>query len=110
MKQEPVCERTYQTTVVGTVHAFAVRWFKPEPWRGDWRCEFEIGWPGKSAVRRAIYGVDSTQAFYLALEAAAAELYLADPPVYWWEPDDILCLPISSTLADLEACRTKGRP
>ena len=39
-------------------------------------------------------GVDSTQALLLAIKVAAAELYDAEPQVFWWDPDDVLDLPI----------------
>ncbi|MDQ3124818.1 MAG: hypothetical protein M3Q74_04360 [Pseudomonadota bacterium] len=57
-----------------------------------------------------IFGVDSVQALYLALQAVAAELYTADRPIFFWELDDILHLPTCGVVADLEAARTKGRP
>jgi len=57
-----------------------------------------------------IYGVDSVQALYLALQTVAVELYTSDRPVFLWELDDILHLPIVEGLEDLEAVRTKGRP
>ena len=54
-------------------------------------------------------GVDSVQALLLAMKSASAELYDAEPQVFWFDPDDILDLPILSSVADLEAARTRGR-
>ena len=54
-------------------------------------------------------GVDSVQALLLAMKCASAELYSAEPQVFWWDPDDVLDLPIMDSVADLETARTKGR-
>ncbi|PZU92419.1 MAG: hypothetical protein DI527_09775 [Chelatococcus sp.] len=43
----------------------------------DWRCAYEIGWPGEP--RRGFgYGVDATQAVLLALHGIGADLYTSD--------------------------------
>jgi len=69
-----------------------------------------IDWPEGPVRTMTIFGVDSVQALYLALQTVAAELYNANCPVFLWEPDHILHLPTSEAVADLEAARTKGRP
>ena len=68
-------------------------WMVPVRNRGDWRCDWVIHWPHRSAARRYAVGVDSTQAMLLAMESVEAELALSDPPVFWHEPGDKLELP-----------------
>ena len=110
MTDDVVCERTYHVQTEDGVRPVPVRWFRPAPNpRGDWGCVFEIDWPERPRRRLTIFGVDSVQALYLALQAVAAELYTADRPVFFWEPDDVLHLPTVEVIADLEAARTKGR-
>ena len=103
------CERTYQMEIGGETRLVPVCWATPAPDpRGDWSCAFRIEWPHRPATFRKCYGIDSVQALVLAIQAVAAELYTAQPPVYWWEPDDVLGLPVPHDIADLEAARTKG--
>lgn len=103
-----VCERSFQQIVDGAAVSFRVVWMQPVADGNDWACEYRIEWPDRTWKLRRIFGVDSTQALILAMQTAAAELYGAEPPVFWFEPDDTLGLPLSPGLADLEAAR-KGR-
>ena len=110
MSEDVVCEREFQILLGEEVKPFAVRWMKPvsDP-QGDWSCISRVEWPHKAHVTGKTFGVDSVQALYLAMTRVAAELYAAEPPVFWFEPDDVLGLPVSPTIADLEAARSKGR-
>lgn len=109
MTSPVVCERTYHTERDGEVRPLLVRWRQPVPDpRGDWSCEYEIEWPDHALRIAKAYGVDSVQALYLALQTVASELYTAKPAVFFFEPDDILHLPVAG-VEDLEAARTKGR-
>lgn len=111
MTDEVVCERTYQVETEDGTRPVLVQWFKPRPDpRGDWACAYRIDWPNRDTPSRAAFGVDSTQALHLALQNAATELYIARPPVFFWEPDDDLHLPTASAITDLANARTKGRP
>lgn len=52
--------------------------FMPEPTaRGEWRCNYEISWPG---FRHAHWtaGIDSWQAVELAMRGVAADIELTD--------------------------------
>ena len=109
MSDEVVCEREFNMVIDGQTTPFHVRWMKPAPDRTAWRCDYTIAWPDRPMRRRSAIGVDSTQALLLAIKVAAAELYDAEPQVFWWDPDDVLDLPILDGVADLEAARTKGR-
>lgn len=107
---EVVCERRYQMVLAGEATPFMVRWAKPAPDpRGDWNCSYRIEWPHRPTASRQAFGVDSVQALNLAMMNVASELYTSEPPVFWWEPDDVLGLPVASAVAEFEAARTKGR-
>lgn len=43
------------------------------------------------------------------MKSVAGELYDAEPQVFWWEPDDILGLPVHDGDENLETARTRGR-
>lgn len=51
-----------------------IRIFAPERDEAAWACRYEIGWPGTPKTQ-SIFGVDSVQALFLALQAIGAELY-----------------------------------
>ena len=111
MSEDWICERTYQVVVNDEVKPFLVRWMRPAPDPvGDWSCCYRLEWPHRSHVDRKAFGVDSVQALYSAMQNAASELYTVEPSIFWFEPDDVLGLPVASSIADLEAERTKGRP
>ena len=109
MSDEVVCEREFNTVIDGQTTPFHVRWMKPAPDRTAWRCDYTIAWPRRPMRRRSAIGVDSTQALLLAMKPVAGELYDAEPQVFWWEPDDILGLPVHDGDEDLETARTRGR-
>ena len=111
MSDQPsvACERQFQTVIAGEAQRFRVAWMQPVRDGNDWSCEYVIEWPNRPWRTRRTMGVDSAQALLLAMKSASGELYDADPPVFWHEPDDILDLPVLSVLSDLEAARTKGR-
>ncbi|MGE0739925.1 MAG: hypothetical protein AB7O98_01180 [Hyphomonadaceae bacterium] len=48
------------------VEAGAVRVFAPQPDQNDWRCEYQISWPGYDRSKYAM-GVDPWQALQLAM-------------------------------------------
>ena len=111
MTEDVICERNYQTAIDGEIRPVPVQWMKPalEP-TGDWSCTFRIEWPHRPERVRKCFGIDSVQALQLALDAVAVELYTAEPPVYWWSPNDILGLSVPEDSAHLEAARSEGRP
>ena len=104
-----ICERLFQQIVAGETRPFRVAWMQPVAHGNDWACDYVIEWPDQPRRSRRICGVDSAQALLLAMKLAAGELYVAEPQVFWWEPDDILGLPVLSGDSDMEAARTKGR-
>ncbi|MBJ7483430.1 hypothetical protein [Brevundimonas sp.] len=104
-----VCEREFNTTIDGVVRSIKVSWDRPQQDRGDWRCEHRIVWPDGTATTGYGVGVDSAGALLLAMKQVSAILYLTQPAVFRYEPDDILDLPILSNVQDLEDARTKGR-
>ncbi len=109
MTGDVVCEREFNTVIDGQTFPVLVQWMKPAADGPHWRCEYSIAWPHGSVRQRYAMGVDSTQALLLAMKGASGELYDAKPQVFWWDPDDVLDLPILSEVADLEAARTRGR-
>ena len=69
----------------------------------DFWCPYRINGLGEGRVRR-IGGVDSLQALYLAMQAAAADLYASDAArdkVLQWLGQLNLGLPVSEVIADL---------
>jgi hypothetical protein len=105
-----ICERLFQQVVAdGEAKTFRVAWMQPIARENDWACEYVIEWPDSPRRTRRIMGVDSVQALLLAMKSASAELYGAEPQVFWWNPGDVLDLPILDGVADLEAARTMGR-
>ncbi len=82
-----ICERLFQQVVAGgEAKTFRVAWMQPFPWKNAWSCEYVIEWPGRLRRSRRAVGVDSVQALLLAMKSASAELYDADPQVFWWDP------------------------
>ena len=45
--------------------------------RGEWRCEYEISWPGFKRAHWTV-GVDSWQAVELAMRSVTADIELSD--------------------------------
>ena len=103
MSQDVVCERTYQMVIDGQARPIPVRWLRPAPDAIDWCCEFQIDWPHQAPEHLKIYGVDSVQALYLALQMAASVLCTAQPPVFLYEPGDDLNLPHLTDIKDAGA-------
>lgn len=104
-----ICERLFKQVLCGETKPLRVAWIQPVPSENDWACDYVIEWPGRPWRSRRIFGVDSAQSLLLAMKTVAGELYCAEPQVFWWEPDDVLGLPIAEDFSDLEAARTKGR-
>jgi hypothetical protein len=104
-----VCEREYQTEIDGVVRPIQVSWDRPQPDQNNWRCDYRIFWPGGEVSNGYAGGADSTQALLLGMKQVSAILYHTQPPVFLYEPDDILDLPVLSNVQDLEDARTKGR-
>jgi hypothetical protein len=70
----------------------------------DWSCRYTIDWP--DAPRQFFgYGVDSVQAFMLAMGMIGAELYTSEAhkngQLRWFEPGDGYGFPVSFRLRDL---------
>jgi hypothetical protein len=103
------CERVFQTLIDGVAEPIRVVWMQPRREPLDWTCECIIEWPRRPPIAQRVYGVDSAQALLLAMQMVSAKLYLAEPQVFWFEPDDVLGLPVVPAVAELEAARTKGR-
>jgi hypothetical protein len=95
------CERTYQIIVDGSPQPLHCRWFVPEPHsEGGWECRRQITWPDGRTSNRRTGGVDSTQALMLALSSVGADLLASDDPVYWFDPNDDLGLPMLDIVVD----------
>jgi hypothetical protein len=72
-----VASRRLTMTVEGREIDVPVTIFAPSD-RGDhWRCEFEIGWPGRTRRGKG-YGIDSVQALLIAMQCIGIELYSSE--------------------------------
>ncbi|CAN5120016.1 hypothetical protein BH10PSE1_BH10PSE1_33470 [soil metagenome] len=80
-----ICEREFNTTIDGVVYPIRVSWDRPQPDRGDWRCDFRIVWPDGKISNGYAPGVDSTQALVLALYQISGRLETAEMPVFWFD-------------------------
>ncbi len=89
-----VCERNFATMRGGEEVPITVRWFQPESDGQDHFCRFSIQIGTGEPYERQIYGVDSVQALLLAMETVGVDLYIQDPPVFWFNPGDDLGLPV----------------
>ncbi len=99
------CERTYWIVENGEARPFVVRWLQPRLVDARWECPLEMAWPDGRTRTRSLYGADSTQALFTALSIAGVELLISKHPVYWFEPDDDLGLPVMPAVADIAAER-----
>ena len=102
------CERTY-TLADGDKTPALVRWEVPGLDDRLWGCTYTIQSAGAEVVRRRIFGEDGVQALQLAMSTAAVDLLLFEPPVYWFEPDDDLGLPIPEAVRDRADAREDRR-
>ncbi len=105
MSGRVICERLFQMRLAETVCPVQVRWFQPTLTQNDWCCDYIIEWPHRAATEGRAFGVDSVQALQLAMSSAGVQLYLENPPVFWFEENDRLGLPLMSASAELEAKR-----
>jgi hypothetical protein len=78
--------------------------YQPRAAGDDWRCAYEIAWPGLPR-RGAVFGVDSVQALLLAMQTIGALLYTARPPgmedLQWLEKDGGFGFPLAPAVRDL---------
>jgi hypothetical protein len=74
----------------------------PDPQGDSWSCRFEIGWPEGIKAGEA-WGADAIQAFYLAMQAVALQLYGSDyhkqGRLYWQKPGTGYGFPLPKNLA-----------
>ena len=61
----------------GATISVPISLFAPEKNDKDWSCRYTIGWPDDTESR-AMYGVDSVQALFLALQGIGTDLYFSD--------------------------------
>lgn len=54
-----------------------VRLYAPQPDQDDWRCEYELEWPGYDLKRRVI-GIDPWQAVQLAMNVMPTLISVTD--------------------------------
>lgn len=74
----------------------------PVPDGPDFACDYVIRWPDRHHSHGRACGIDGLQALQLAQAKMAVELYGAEPPVYWLEPNDRLGLHLTPLLKTLE--------
>ena len=108
MSDTIVCERIYQAGAGDQVEPLRLQFFLPEQATVDWSCRFRIETASGKTRERPVFGLDSTQALVLAMQAAASELLTWETPVFQFEPDDDLMLPTCQSLsADVSARRAR---
>lgn len=95
------CDREF--SVLGTECRVVVEWMTPVRYRGDWRCDWVIHWPGRDPESRYSVGVDSAQAILLAMAMVRATMELSDHDVVWLDGSDDLGLPSMPRHPDDEA-------
>ncbi|PIB92655.1 hypothetical protein [Caulobacter sp. FWC2] len=99
------CERTYWIVMDGEPRPLFIRWLQPQPMEVGWECPVQTTWPdGRVRIRR-IGGEDSAQALFLAFCMVGSELIVSKNPVYWFDLNDDLGLPMLSAVADVVAER-----
>ena len=81
-----------------------VRFLRPEPDRGDYRCDYKIIWPDWERSFHA-FGIDAVQALLLAMQMAHVDLLLSPESkagkLRWLEQRDLgLPLPPSAARED----------
>lgn len=71
---------------------------------GAWSCRYEVDWPDKKSVKE-IFGFDSIQAIFLALQAIGAEIYTSNyhksGQLFVDKPGDGYGFPVVPTFRDL---------
>lgn len=71
---------------------------------GAWSCRYEIDWPDKKSVKE-IFGFDSIQAIFLALQTIGAEIYTSkyhkSGKLFVDKPGDGYGFPVVPTFRDL---------
>ena len=82
-----VCEREFHTTIDDVVRPIKVSWDRPQPYMGDWRCDFRVVWPDGATSPGYTVGIDSAQALILAFYQVSARLETASMPVRWFDYD-----------------------
>ncbi len=93
---ELICDREFGGVVIeGTERRIVVEWFKPIRDRGSWRCDWTIYRPDPEAAALTghSYGVDSAQAFLLAMGMVGGIIEHDYPEAFWLEAGDGLGLP-----------------
>jgi hypothetical protein len=79
--------------------------FPPVQQKADaWSCQYQIGWPEGKEIRE-IWGVDSMQAIFLALQAIGSDIYTSsyhqNGSLFFEEPGKGYGFPVPSGLRDL---------
>ncbi|PTM43192.1 hypothetical protein [Bosea sp. 124] len=99
-----IAERMLHYSDGGRDVAIAVSVDLPVQGERDWSCRYRIGWP-EGAHEGAGYGVDSTQALLLAMEAIGTDLYTSDHHrsgrLRWHDLGDGYGYPVPKTIRDL---------
>jgi len=93
---------TYNTATASVDVTIAVH--IPQHGKQDWSCAYDIAWP--DGVRRGFgYGIDSTQALLLALQAIGTDIYTSDyhrsGRLSWEQPGQGYGFPVPPTIRDL---------
>jgi hypothetical protein len=73
----PVAEVAFEIHGNDGVQRGVARVAQPCPDQDDWRCEYQVEWPGSVKARYAM-GVDSWQALALAMQSVATEIFISD--------------------------------
>jgi hypothetical protein len=61
----------------GGIESGVVRIFPPQPDQNDWRCEYQITWPGYDRRKYAM-GIDAWQALQLAMYIVPSVIFSTD--------------------------------
>ena len=99
-----IASRHLTVTVEGCETDVPVTIFAPID-RGDhWRCEFQIGWPGRKRTGKG-RGIDAVQALLIAMQCIGVELYTSEAhaagQLKWEQPGGGYGFPLHSGVSDL---------
>lgn len=102
-----ILQRVLTATIDGTSVKVPVNLYLPmQDGSGDFRCDYEIGWPAKVRKFHA-YGADGVQSVLLAMQMIGVELYSSDlhktNRLSWLAPGDGYGFPLPKGSRDFYA-------
>ncbi len=105
-----VASRTLTMEVEGGETEVPIRIFVPVDAVDHWRCDYEIGWPGRTG-RHTANGIDAVQALLIATQMIGIELYTSAAhkagTLKWDEPGGGYGFPLSPGMRHLYQGRDK---